>query len=275
MNFDDALKHTLPRVWFRFKFFKYKYLRRGEPELWLIRHLVEPGTTAVDVGASIGMYAAEMARHAGKVIAFEANPEVAAFTARVAPRNVEVVNVALSSAPGRASLKIPLNASGHTIDELATIEPGNPLHAGALASADVEMKRLDDFAIANCSFIKIDVEGHEEAVLDGAAGLIAPQRPVLMVELNEEFNPGVIARLSAQYGALSYRCFFLSQGKLRPIAEFDPARDQDEAALIPRHKLPPGREYINNFVFVPAEKDERVMQRLRAWRAKVHSLCLL
>ena len=30
------------------------------------------------------------------------------------------------------------------------------------------MKRLDDFAIANCSFIKIDVEGHEEAVLDGA-----------------------------------------------------------------------------------------------------------
>ena len=90
MNFDDALKHHLPRVWFRFKFLKYKYFRRGEPELWLIRHLVEPGTTALDVGASIGIYAAEMARYAAKVIAFEANPEVAAFTARVAPRNVEV-----------------------------------------------------------------------------------------------------------------------------------------------------------------------------------------
>jgi hypothetical protein len=24
MNFDDALKHHLPRVWFRFKFIKYK-----------------------------------------------------------------------------------------------------------------------------------------------------------------------------------------------------------------------------------------------------------
>ena len=35
------------------------------------------------------------------------------------------------------------------------------------------MKRLDDLAIANCSFIKIDVEGHEEAVLDGASALIA------------------------------------------------------------------------------------------------------
>ena len=66
MNFDDALKHYLPRVWFRLKFLKYKYLRRGEPEMWLIRELVAPGTTAVDIGASIGIYAAEMARHAAR-----------------------------------------------------------------------------------------------------------------------------------------------------------------------------------------------------------------
>ena len=110
MNFDDALKHHLPHAWFAYKFFKYKYRRRGEPELWLVRHLIERGTTAVDVGASIGMYAAEMARYAARVLAFEANPQVAAFAARVAARNVEVVNVALSSAPGRATLKIPQNA---------------------------------------------------------------------------------------------------------------------------------------------------------------------
>ncbi len=234
MNFDDSLKHYLPRVWFRLKFLKYKYFRRGEPELWLIRELVAPGTTALDIGASIGIYAAEMARHAAKVIAFEANPQVAAFTARVAPRNVEVVNVALSSAPGRASLKIPLNPKGAAISELATIEPGNPLHAGAMASADVEMKRLDDFAITNCSFIKIDVEGHEEAVLDGASALIAAQRPALMVELNEAFNPGVVQRLAARYAALNYRCVFLSHGKLHPVSDFDPARHQNAATTSSR-----------------------------------------
>src|SRR4051794_15857622 len=118
MNFDDALKHYLPRVWFRFKFLKYKYARRGEPELWLIRHLVEPGTTVLDIGASIGIYAAEMAGYAGKVIAFEANPQVAGFARKIAARNVEVINVALSSAPGRATLKIPVNAKGATMDEL-------------------------------------------------------------------------------------------------------------------------------------------------------------
>ena len=183
-------------------------LKRGEPEIHLIRHLVAPGTTALDIGCSIGIYAAEMARYADKVIAFEANPAVAQFARAVAPRNVEVVNVALSSAPGRATLKIPRNPKGATIDELATIEPGNPLHAGDAATTEVEMKRLDDFAIANCSFIKIDVEGHEEAVLDGAAALIASQRPVLMIELDESLNKGALARLAARYAALELSRLF-------------------------------------------------------------------
>jgi FkbM family methyltransferase len=263
MNFDDALKRYWPAGWFRFKFLKYKYLKRGEPELWLIRHLVERGTTALDVGSSIGMYAQEMARYARKVIAFEANPAVAEFTRSVAARNVEVITTALSSSAGRATLKIPLNPRGHTIDELATIEPGNFLHAGDTATAEVAMQRLDDLPISNCSFIKVDVEGHEEAMLDGASALIAAQRPVLMLELNDMFNKGVVARVAARYAALSYRGFFLSHGKIRPIAAFDPVRDQDEALLkFSRRKLPAGAEFINNFVFIPQEKCERVLARL-------------
>jgi FkbM family methyltransferase len=263
MNFDNTLRQRLPRVWFRFKFFKYKYRGRGEPELRLIHHLIEPGTTARDIGASIGMYSAEMARYAAKVLAFEANPRIAAFIAQVAPRNVEVVNVALSSAAGHGAPKIPLNTQGRAIHELATIETGNPLYAGATDSIAVAMKRLDDFAIAHCSFIKIDVEGHEEAVLDGASGLIEAQRPVLMVELNEDYNRGGVQRLSAGYEALRYRGLFLSHGKLHPIAEFDPATHQDLALLkYPRHKFPPGREYINNFLFIPEEKCERILTRI-------------
>jgi FkbM family methyltransferase len=262
MNFDDALKHYAPRAWFRFKLLKYKFFNRGEPEIHLIRHLIEPGTTAIDIGCSIGLYAAEMARHAGKVIAFEANPAVARFARAVAPRNVEVVNVALSSAPGRATLKIPRSSSGATVTELATIEPGNPLHAGDSDAVEVEMKRLDDMKIANCSFIKIDVEAHEEAVLDGASKLIAAQRPVLMIELDESLNKGALTRLAARYAALNYRAFFLSHGKLRRVSEFDPARHQNAANLQPRHKLARGAEYINNFVFVPEEQSARLRTRL-------------
>jgi len=263
MNFDEALKHYLPDAWFRFKFFKYKYRGRGEAELWLIRHLVEPGTVALDVGCSIGMYAHEMARHAAKVIAFEANPKVAAFTARVVPRNVEVINVALSAAPGRARLRIPRSAKGDGISELGTIDAGNPLHAAIADSVEIEMKRLDDFAVANCSFIKIDVEGHEEAVIDGASDLIAAQRPILLVELDEGINPGTVKRFAARCIARNYRGLFLSRGRLHPIDAFDPALHQDQALLrYTRKTLPADREYINNFVFIPQEKAARVIARL-------------
>lgn len=91
-------------------------------------------------------------------------------------------------------------------------------------------------------------------MLDGASALIAAQRPVLMVELNEEFNPGIVRRLAARYAALNYRGLFLSQGKLHPISEFDPAQHQNPKNLRPRHKLPRGTEFINNVLFVPEEK---------------------
>jgi FkbM family methyltransferase len=258
MNFDDALKHYLPRIWFRYKFIKYKHLGRGEPELRLVRHFIEPGMTVVDVGASIGIYSSEMARYAGKVLAFEANPDVAAFTRAVAPRNVEVINVALSSRSGRTTLTMPLNRKGNATTELATIERSRQANADQGFSIEVETRRLDDFPVSNCGFIKIDVEGHEEAVLDGAAALIAT-RPVLMIELIESYNPGVIGRLHARFAALSYECLFFSRGALRPVIEFDAARDQNFTPPT----IPGDREFIANFLFVPAEKTAWLQSRLR------------
>jgi FkbM family methyltransferase len=246
MNFDDALKHYWPQAWFRFKFIKYKYLGRGEPELKLLRYLVQPGSSAIDVGASIGMYSAEMARHAARVVAFEANPDIAAFLCAVAPRNVQVINAALSSQAGRATLSMPRNRKGGGVSELATLELAAP-RTDTIA-IEVETRRLDDFAMDDCSFIKIDVEGHEEAVIAGAEALIARHRPALMVELIEALNPGAIPRLSRQFAQRSYDCLFLSGGVLKPVAEFDLTRDQDTR----------GPEYIVNFIFVPAERRERV-----------------
>ena len=208
--------------------------------------MVQPGTNAVDVGASIGIYSTEMARHAAKVLAFEANPAIAAFMRKVAPQNAEVFNVALSAQAGRATLSMPQNRKGHPVTELATIEPSSATHPPV--ALEVETRRLDEFAVKNCSFIKIDVEGHEEAVVEGAAALIAAQRPILMIELMESLNPGTIARLTAHFAAQSYACFFLSDGALRPVAEFDLARHQGHGA---------GSQIVN-FLFVPAEKTERV-----------------
>ena len=98
------------------------------------------------------------------------------------------------------------------------------------------------------------MEGHEEAVLDGASSLIATRRPVLMIELIEFVQSRRDRAARQRYAALSYDCFFFSRGALRPVVDFDAARDQD-ATMLPA--VPPGREFIVNFFFIPAEKKAR------------------
>jgi len=92
-------------------------------------------------------------------------------------------------------------------------------------------------------------------VLDGASTLIAAQRPVLMIELVEAFNPGVgrapqralrrtvVQRLLLEGWPKAYRR--IRRG----------ARSGRSAAADP--------EYVANFFFIPREKTERVLTRRR------------
>ncbi len=128
-----------------FKSLRYKYYN-GEPEIWIMRDLPPKRNLAIDVGSSIGIYSRELAKHAARVVAFEANPRVAKFARMVAPSNVAVENVALSSATGETTLRIPINRRNNTVDDLATIEPENPLESEAIVTEKVATRRLDDYA---------------------------------------------------------------------------------------------------------------------------------
>lgn len=216
MGLAKHVRRLSPRVWFRFKRIRYKYYN-GDWEIWLVRHLVNKAELAIDVGASIGVYASELAKYTSRVVAFEANPSVADFASEVRPSNVEVKNVALSAANGEMTLRIPLDRRNKTIDELATIEPKNILHFDAITSASVATRRLDDFGFENCRFIKIDVEGHEEAVLDGAMRLIERQKPILMIEIDDGFNPGSFFRVNERLSRLNYKAYHLVGGRLQPV----------------------------------------------------------
>ncbi|MGH6984813.1 MAG: FkbM family methyltransferase, partial [Stellaceae bacterium] len=190
-------------LWREARYFE-KY---GERELRLVRYLCQRERDAVDVGAHEGSYVHFMKRHARRVYAFEPVPSLAeALAWKFAPR-VVVRNIALSRESGTAILRIPL-IEGAALTGLASLNDG----AGAttaITEIAVQTRPLDEVFAGDAGFIKVDVEGHEEAVLDGAARTIARCRPRLLIEIEEGRMPGAPSRIHAFLRRFNYRGYFV------------------------------------------------------------------
>ena len=162
-------------------FVSHALLQHGEfseSEVALWRSFLEPHWIAVDVGANIGAHTVALARMVERVIAFE--PLTYLFhmlcgsVALNGLTNVQAFNLALGAEP--AHMLVPY------------IDYTQPSAYGGWAPSFIGGKRtpvapLDD--ILPCAdFLKIDVEGMELEVLQGALHIIAESQPVLYLEAN-------------------------------------------------------------------------------------------
>jgi FkbM family methyltransferase len=145
---------------------------------------LRPGAVLHDVGASIGFYTVLGARLVGPdghVVAFEPHPltaaEARANVAANALANVVMVPAAVSDAVGRATLT--------PVPSRPTASLGAPRGRGAVTVATTT---LDAFVAGRPALapdvVKIDVEGHELAVLAGMREILQRRRPTLVCELH-------------------------------------------------------------------------------------------
>jgi FkbM family methyltransferase len=161
----------------------------------LFGYLIRPGDRCVDVGANIGVHAVRLARltgQDGEVIAIEPDPDVVRRTQRNIAlnglANVRVISAAASDRAGELRLYRP--GPGDTNRARASLHY-YPYLTGA--TVIVPVVTVDDLcAGAPVSLIKIDVEGHEAAVLRGAAGTIARHAPSLVFEHAPELRGDVV-----------------------------------------------------------------------------------
>jgi FkbM family methyltransferase len=215
-----------------------------EPEVALVPLMSRRKGCAIDAGANKGVYLYHLARHYRKVAGFEPLPSLATYLQGAAPKNATVHNLALSNVQGTATLSLPkgFNELGsleaHTTETWTTSAP--------IEHHQVETRPLDSFGFEDVSFLKIDVEGHEMAVLEGASSTLKLWRPTVLVEVEERHRAGGVAHLRGHMESLGYRGYFVDGNSLRPIADFDCGRDQNLASLTDSVKV--GR-YINNFMF--------------------------
>lgn len=181
----------------------------GERELRLLAKLCQRSKVAVDVGANFGAYTYWLSKLC-ETVAIEPLPECATFL-KAAFVDVRVIECALSDTSGDGHMVVE-SRSGRTIHTEAKLSTGVNSPNGQL----VEVKRLDDVGIEEAGFIKIDTEGHELAVLNGALSILKVDKPVLLIECEERHRLGALESVMGLLEPLDYQtCCVTSRGLRR------------------------------------------------------------
>lgn len=182
----------------------YGEYSRDENEL--LTSLLSPSCVVVEAGANIGGNTIALAQACDRVFAFE--PQRWAFYLLCA-------NIVLAEAQNVFAFHAALGAKAGTVS-MPMIDQSSILNYGAVSCATdwtggekVKMLALDNFSFPRLDLLKIDVEGMESEVLDGAARTIATHQPYLYIENNSSAG----AALAAKVQALGYRTF----GHLPPL----------------------------------------------------------
>jgi len=210
LSVEDRLKLLVPaRLYYRHKI--AKEVHRYEPELAVLADIVRAGSTAIDVGANRGIYSYAMSSIAGQIEAFEPNPTLARFAAWKLGRRARLHRVALSNRMGRAVLHIPYSEKGEPLHLLANLQDSH--RAMSIAQIEVELRTLDSFGFTNVGFIKIDVEGAEMDVIEGAARTISRDRPNLLVELFNYIHRDTLTEIERIERNFDYQSWIIIDGR--------------------------------------------------------------
>jgi FkbM family methyltransferase len=181
---------------------KYGEISRGE--IVFLCQLIRPGMTVVEVGANIGLLTVPFARlvaPGGKVIAFEPQRIVYQMLCGNLALNAIINVFAHNSAIGRepGSITVP------PVDYAKVGNFGGVSLRGRKEGETVPLLTIDSLSLDRCDFMKIDVEGMELDVLQGAAHTLEQFRPRLYVENDRpENSPSLIRHLLA----LDYRLYW-------------------------------------------------------------------
>lgn len=153
-----------------------------------LARFIKPGVTIYDIGAQAGFYTLIFSRltgQSGRVIAFEPSPRELSFLLRhVAMNHLENVTVITSAVSTQIGIAAFSTDRGATMNAIVDC---NSLMVSTIA--------LDSADLPPPSLIKIDVEGAESMVLEGARDTLRRARPVVFVALHSALQKQLCSEL--------------------------------------------------------------------------------
>ncbi len=158
-----------------------------EPEAQHIKDYGRAGAVAVDIGGNMGLwtYAMVKSNMFKEVLVFEPNSALTIDLANAGFDNVKIFHKAVSSVTGSSCLRIPVHGN-MLLDGWASLEEKIDVDTDIFQELNVETTRLDDLALIDVGFIKIDVEGHELDLLAGARKFFSVNRSACVIECREK-----------------------------------------------------------------------------------------
>ena len=173
--------------------------KRHIKERSLLEKVASPGMTIIDVGANIGYYAlifASLTAANGRVVCLEPDPD------NLRELSLNVRNNRLESV-----VTITPTAVGD-FDGTIGFETGTNGRVTQNGTSTVPVTKLDSLGLFKCDLIKIDVEGYEGAVLDGARETIKKFRSTIFLELHPDLltshtHGEIVSFLRERYSNLS------------------------------------------------------------------------
>ncbi|WP_217633633.1 FkbM family methyltransferase [Thiocapsa roseopersicina] len=217
----ESYQHTLPLA------------SRGNDEMALQDSVLGPESVFIDVGANQGLFsvhAATLIGRGGRILSIEPNARLASALRRTKLLNdfdqMEVVESAVGDTSGVQDFFIPGLASG-----VGSIFASHAAQASVSKRTRVTIDTLDNLVkaagLSSVDLIKIDVEGAELLVFQGAAETIRNHRPLLWFEINPQalrtagLSPADLLEAIKTLGYSSvYELGSVVRGERRPIDDF-------------------------------------------------------
>lgn len=201
-----------------------------EDEIHFVRRLLGPGQRAVDIGANFGVYALSMARAvgpSGRVWAFEPTSSTADHLAASIEAN-GFANLVLDRrgvSVRAGAAEICLNANPELNEIVRDGSAAGPTQRIALASLD---ELAAEFGWDAIDFVKIDAEGEESRIIEGARSFLAAHSPLIQFEVVA--GRSVHLELVRQFADRGYSSYRLVPG-LGLLVPFDPAEGRGPSPL--------------------------------------------
>ena len=141
----------------------------------------------IDIGSNVGLWTRELASRFEQVYCFEPNPIfIECFNKNITETNVQLFQYGLSNKEHTASM-VEFNST------VMTKEEGN-----------IKCRTLDSFELNDIDLIKIDVDGFEVEVLQGAIDTISRNKAVINIEMKKNKRPKTCKRIKKILHRLNY-----------------------------------------------------------------------